>query len=73
MAGHHPPLPLDLSIVRGAWSWTVRPRGESLAAESASSKKPTTRRSYSSGRASMPPVCPAPGTSQISLGSRAAS
>ena len=37
------------------------------------SKKPMTRRSYSSGWASMPPVWPAPGTFQMALGGNAAS
>ena len=35
----------------------------------ARSKKAITRRSYSAGRASMPPVCCEPGTSQIDFGS----
>ena len=39
---------------------------------SASSKKPTTRRSYSCGRASIPPVCAASGISQICFGAPAA-
>ena len=36
------------------------------------SKKPTTRCSYSTGRASMPPMCPASGISQSVFGSCAA-
>src|SRR5215216_4463136 len=40
---------------------------------SASSKNPTTRRSYSPGLASIPPVCAAPGTFQIAFGWPAAS
>ena len=39
---------------------------------SARSKKPTTRRSYSFGRALIPPTCPLPGTSQIIFGCPAA-
>jgi len=41
-------------------------------ARSARSKNAITRRSYSRGRVSMPPVCEAPATSQSCLGSPAA-
>ena len=39
---------------------------------SSRSKNAITRRSYSVGCASVPPMCPEPGTSQISFGPRAA-
>jgi DNA-binding NarL/FixJ family response regulator len=42
-----------------------------LSPSSDRSKKATMRRSYSSGCASVPPMCPEPRTSQIAFGSRA--
>lgn len=47
-------------------------RDAHLTSRSVWSKNAVMRRSYSFGRASMPPACPLSGTSQIALGSRAA-
>ena len=47
--------------------------GSSFRLSRVSSRKPMTRRSYSAGWASMPPVCCRPGTFQICFGSPATS
>ena len=75
LPGAEPRLPVHERVVEGVHEEHDRRDGEHAPLGHRArlrSKKPTTRRSYSSGRASMPPVCPDSGISQSSLGSFAA-